>query len=121
RRHRGLVAVTTARPVAAAERTFADRILAAAPLLSVFFWLCIVYAVEAWAHATPWVFSDELELTKLARSIAATGHPARRGMPYGLHTLWTYLTAPAWRIHDVQHADHTINYLGAVVMTAAGS
>src|SRR5437588_693200 len=112
-----LVAVTTARTVPA-ERTFADRILAATPLLSVFFWLCIVYAVEAWAHSTPWVFSDELELTQLARSIAATGHPARRGMPYGFHTLWTYLMAPAWRIHDVQRAYDTIKYLGAVVMTA---
>jgi hypothetical protein len=112
------VAVTTARPVPA-ERTFADRILAAAPLLSVFFWLCIVYAVEAWAHATPWVFSDELELTQLARSIATTGHPARRGVPYGFHTVWTYLMAPAWRIHDVQRAYDTIKYLGAVVMTAS--
>ena len=111
------MAVTTARPVPA-DRTFADRILAATPLLSVFFWLCIVYAVEAWAHSTPWVFSDELELTQLARSIAATGHPARRGMPYGFHTLWTYLMAPAWRIHDVQRAYDTIKYLGAVVMTA---
>ena len=111
------MAVTTARPVTA-ERTFADRILAAAPLLSVFFWLCIVYAVEAWAHATPWVFSDELELTQLARAIATTGHPARRGMPYGFHTIWTYLMAPAWRIHDVQRAYDTIKYLGAIVMTA---
>jgi hypothetical protein len=111
------VAVAAARPVLA-ERTFADRILAAAPLLSVFFWLCIVYAVEAWAHATPWVFSDELELTQLARSIADTGHPARRGVPYGFHTLWTYLMAPAWLIHDVQRAYDTIKYMGAVVMTA---
>jgi hypothetical protein len=111
------VAVAAARPVLA-ERTFADRILAAAPLLSVFFWLCIVYAVEAWAHATPWVFSDELELTQLARSIADTGHPARRGVPYGFHTLWTYLIAPAWLIHDVQRAYDTIKYMGTVVMTA---
>lgn len=112
------MAVAAARPVLA-ERTFADRILAAAPLLSVFFWLCIVYAVEAWAHATPWVFSDELELTQLARSIADTGHPARRGVPYGFHTLWTYLMAPAWLIHDVQRAYDTIKYMGTVVMTAS--
>jgi hypothetical protein len=111
------VAVAAARPVLA-ERTFADRILAAAPLLSVFIWLCIVYAVEAWAHATPWVFSDELELTQLARSIADTGHPARRGVPYGFHTLWTYLMAPAWLIDDVQRAYDTIKYMGTVVMTA---
>ena len=35
------------------ERTFVDRLLAATPLLSIFLWLCIVYAVEAWAHSTP--------------------------------------------------------------------
>jgi hypothetical protein len=111
------VAVTTARPVAA-ERTLADRILAAVPLLSVFFWLCIVCAVEAWAHPTPWLFSDELELTQLARSIADTGHPARRGAAYGFHTIWTYLMAPAWLIGDTQRAYDTVKYLSAVVMTA---
>jgi hypothetical protein len=112
------MAVTTARP-AAAERTFADRILAAVPILSVFLWLCIVYAIEAWAHATPWLFSDELELTQLARSIADTGHPARRGAAYGFHTLWTYLMAPAWLIDDTQKAYDTVKYLGTIVMTAA--
>ena len=109
--------MTTARPVAA-ERTLADRILAAVPILSVFLWLCIVYAVEAWAHATPWLFSDELELTQLARSIADTGHPARRGAPYGFHTLWTYLMAPAWLIDDTQRAYDAVKYLGTIVMTA---
>ena len=111
------MAVTTARP-AAAERTFADRVLAAVPVLSVFLWLCIIYAVEAWAHATPWLFSDELELTQLARSIADTGHPARRGAAYGFHTLWTYLMAPAWLIDDTQRAYDTVKYLGTIVMTA---
>ena len=111
------MAVTAAHPVAV-ERTFADRFLAAVPLLSVFFWLAIVFAVEAWVHATPWVFSDELELTQLARSIADTGHPARRGVPYGFHTLWTYVMAPAWLIDDAQRAYDTIKYLGVLVMTA---
>jgi hypothetical protein len=111
------VAVTAARPVAV-ERTFADRFLAAVPLLSVFFWLCIVFAVEAWAHATPWVFSDELELTQLARAIADTGHPARRGVPYGFHSVWAYVMAPAWLIDDTQRAYDTVKYLGVFVMTA---
>jgi hypothetical protein len=109
--------VTTARP-AAAERTIADRILAAVPILSVFVWLCMVYAIEAWAHATPWLFSDELELTQLARSIADTGHPARRGEAYGFHTLWTYLMAPAWLIDDTQKAYDTVKYFGAIVMAS---
>jgi hypothetical protein len=108
--------VATARP--APERTLTDRLLAAVPLLSVFLWLCIVYAVQAWAHTTPWLFGDELELTQLSRAIAATGHAARRGEPHSFDTLWTYVMAPAWRIGDLHTAYSTVKYLGVLVMTA---
>jgi hypothetical protein len=99
-------------------RTFSDRLIAAVPLLSIFLWLAIVYAVEAWAHQTPWLFGDELELTQLSRAIAATGHAARRGEPHSFDTLWTYVMAPAWRIHDVHTAYATVKYLAALIMTA---
>ena len=102
-----------------ADRTFADRLLAAVPLLSIFLWLCIVYAIEAWAHGTPWLFGDELELTQLSRAIADTGHAARRGEPHSFNTLWTYVMAPAWLINDVHTAYATVKYLGVLVMTAA--
>ena len=98
------------------ERTFADRLLAAVPLLSIFLWLAIFYAVEAWAHQTPWLFGDELELTQLSRAIAATGHAARRGEPHSFDTLWTYVMAPAWRIHDVHTAYATVKYLAVLIM-----
>src|SRR5439155_1414204 len=84
--------------VAAPSRTWLDRISAALPLATVFFWLCVVYGVEAWLHGTPWLFTDELELTQLSRAIAATGHAARRGYPHSFDTLYTYLLAPAWWI-----------------------
>jgi hypothetical protein len=109
--------VASARP-AAAERTLADRLLAAVPLLSIFLWLCIVYAVEAWAHGTPWLFGDELELTQLSRSIADTGHAARRGEAHSFNTLWTYLLAPAWLIDDMHTAYATVKYIAVLVMTA---
>ena len=109
------MSVASARP-APVERTFADRLLAAVPLLSIFLWLSIVYAVEAWAHSTPWLFGDELELTQLARGIAATGHAARRGEPHSFDTLWTYVTAPAWRIHNVHTAYATVKYLAVMIM-----
>ena len=89
------MAVVTARTTPA-ERTLVDRLLAAVPLLSVFLWLAIVYMIQAWAHKTPWLFGDELELTQLSRAIADTGHAARRGEPYSFTTLWTYVLAPAW-------------------------
>jgi hypothetical protein len=109
--------VATARP-APAERTFADRLLAAVPLLSIFLWLCIVYAVEAWAHGTPWLFGDELELAQLSRSIADNGHAARRGEAHSFNTLWTYVIAPAWLIDDVHTAYATVKYIAVFVMTA---
>ena len=108
--------VVTAR-TAPAERTFTELLLAAAPLLSIFLWLCIVYAVEAWAHQTPWLFTDELELAQLSRAIADTGHAARRGEPHSFDTLWTYITAPAWRIDDTQTAYATIKYMAVITMT----
>ena len=45
---------------------------------------------------SPTIFTDELELTQLARAIAETGEPARRGVPYGLATLVAYVLAPVW-------------------------
>jgi hypothetical protein len=111
------MSVVTARS-AAAERTFADRLLAAVPLASVFLWLAIVYVVQAWAHKTPWLFGDELELTQLSRSIAATGHAARRGEAYSFTTLWSYVLAPAWLIDNLHAAYATVKYMTVIVMTA---
>src|SRR5712691_2022999 len=109
--------VVTARP-APADRTLADRLLAAVPLLSIFLWLAIVYMIQAWAHKTPWLFGDELELTQLSRAIANTGHAARRGQPYPFTTLWTYVLAPAWLIDNLHSAYATVKYLTVIVMTA---
>ena len=108
--------VVASRAAGARDRTFADRFLAAVPLLSVFLWLGALYTWQAWRHGTPWLFGDELELTQLSRSIADTGHPARRGDPYTFKSLYTYLMAPAWLIHDVHRAYDTIRYLGVILM-----
>jgi hypothetical protein len=111
------MAVVTARTTPA-EKTLADRLLAAVPLLSIFLWLAIVYVIQAWAHKTPWLFGDELELTQLSRAIADTGHAARRGDPYSFTTLWTYVLAPAWLIDNLHAAYATVKYLTVIVMTA---
>jgi hypothetical protein len=109
--------VVTARTTPA-EQTLADRLLAAVPLLSIFLWLAIVYVIQAWAHKTPWLFGDELELTQLSRAIADSGHAARRGEPYSFTTLWTYVLAPAWLIDNLHAAYATVKYLTVIVMTA---
>jgi Dolichyl-phosphate-mannose-protein mannosyltransferase len=111
------VTASRARP-AAHGRAIGDRILAAFPLLSVFFWLGAVYAWQAWRHGSPWLFTDELQFTQLSRAIAETGHAARRGEPHSFDSLYTYLTAPAWRLSNVDHAYDAIRYFNVVVMTA---
>jgi hypothetical protein len=100
------------------DRTWADRFLAAFPLLAIFFWLCVVYAWEAWRHGSPWLFGDELELSQLSRAIAETGRAARRGQPHSFDSLYTYFIAPAWRIGNVQHAYDAVKYLNVLAMTA---
>jgi uncharacterized membrane protein YidH (DUF202 family) len=95
-----------------------DRLVAAIPLTGLYVWLCTVYCVEAWKHLTPWLFTDELEMTQISRSIAATGHPARRGQPYSFHSLYPVLTAPMWLIDHVPTAYAGIKYLDVLAMTS---
>jgi uncharacterized membrane protein len=106
------------RPHDEPARTFSDRLLSAVPLLSIYLWLCIVYAVEAIGHVTPWLFGDELEFTQLSRAIADTGHPARRGAAHGA-SLYAYLVAPAWWLHSTPAAYTAIKYIGILVMASA--
>jgi hypothetical protein len=95
-----------------------SRVLAAAPIATVYVWLCMLYVVEAWKRVTPWLFGDELEFTQLSRSIAATGHAARRGQTHSADSLYTYLTAPIWLIHDVASAYAGVKYLDVFVMAS---
>ena len=95
-----------------------DRLLVALPLTGVYLALCVVYLVEAWKRVTPWLFTDELELTQLSRSIAATGRAARRGAAHSPDSVYTYLTAPLWLFHDVGTAYAGIKYLDVFVMAS---
>ena len=104
-----------ARPAAAA---LSDRFLAALPLLALFTWLALVHAWQAWLVPSPWLFSDELEHTQLARSLAETGETLRRGSPYPMSSLWVALAAPAWLIDDVQTAYGVVKFTSAIVMTS---
>ena len=100
-------------------RSFADRLLGALPLVTVFTWLTLIYAWQAWAHSSPWLFKDELEYTQLARSIAETGRAAIRGEAVGFPTLYAFLTAPAWLIEQTSTAYEVAKYIGVVTMTLA--
>jgi hypothetical protein len=96
-----------------------DRLLGAIPLAALVLVVLGFYAVEAWSRKTPWVFTDELEWSQLSRSIAHTGHAARRGDPIYFKSLYAYLIAPFWWIHSTAAAYSAIKYANAVIMTLA--
>ena len=94
-----------------------DRVYRALPVATLFVALLALYAWEAARHSSPWVFTDELELSQISRAIEATGHGARRGEPYFWQTLYTWLIAPAWAIRSTTLAYAFVKYIGVVTMT----
>jgi hypothetical protein len=100
-------------------RRSAERGSAALPLATIYFCFCALYAWQAWRVGTPWLFTDELEYTQLARSIAEGGLPARRGEEHALDSLYPLLAAPAWLLDSTQSAYDTAKYIGVAAMTAA--
>ncbi len=101
-RRRRRVSDAKAAAPAAIGRAWPDRVLAALPLAIVFFWLCFLYAWESWGHVTPWLFSDEIKLAEISRTIAATGHPGAH-QPGFFNTLYAYVLAPAWLVQGRAH------------------
>lgn len=95
-----------------------DRLQGAIPLLCAYFGLAALYAWQASRHPVPTIFSDEIELTWIARSIADTGVPARRGDPYGSATLVAYFLAPVWWLGSASAAYAAAKLLLVLAMTA---
>ena len=111
--------MSRARGVVGRDRPdFLARLQSAIPLLTIYFGLAALYAWQASRHPVPTIFTDELELTQLSRSIAETGEPARRGEPYGLPTLVAYLLAPAWWLGSISAAYAAAKLVLVLAMTA---
>jgi hypothetical protein len=110
--------VGAAQQAAVEEKAWLDRVYAALPLATAFIWLVALYAWQSWHHSSPWLFTDELELTQLSRSIADTGEAARRGQPHFFETLYAYFTAPAWWLGSTAQAYDVVRYIGVFTMTA---
>ena len=106
-------------PAATQARNAIDRIYSAIPIVTVFVCLTGLYVWEASRHVSPWLFTDELELSQISRAIAATGHAARRGEPYGFHSLYAYLISPAWLFHGTARAYGIAKYIGVFTMATA--
>jgi hypothetical protein len=111
--------VTAAHAGRAGGRSLVDRFLSAIPLIGLMLAFVVFYGVEAWTRHTPWIFTDELEWTQISRSIAATGHAARRGQPIYFKSVYAYLIAPFWWIKSTSTAYAAIKYANAVIMLTA--
>ncbi|MBA3382492.1 MAG: hypothetical protein H0T97_11625 [Actinobacteria bacterium] len=95
-----------------------DRLQAAIPLLTLYFGLAALYAWQASRHPVPTIYTDEIELSQLSRSIAETGEAARRGDPYGLATLVAYFLAPVWWLGSISTSYAAAKLLLVLAMTA---
>ena len=114
------VAARVMRSPGRALRLLVGWMLSAFPVLLLALTVLVFYAVEAWSRKTPWIFSDELEWTQISRSIAATGHAARRTEPTYFKSLYAYLIAPIWWwISATPSAYSAIKYTNAVLMSLA--
>ena len=100
------------------RRSVSARLLAAIPLLTLYFGLAALYAWQASRHPVPTIYSDEIELAWLSRSIAETGEAARRGDPYGLATLVAYFLAPVWWVGSAATGYAAAKLLLVLAMTA---
>ena len=75
---------------------------------------------QASNHLTPTIFTDELEMATLSRSIAETGHGILRDQVVDWRSvpLGAYLSAPFWWIDDVPTAYAWVKALGAIMMAS---
>ena len=110
---------TSPTPAGQPRPDFLARFLSAVPLLAIYFGLAALYAWQASRRPVPTIFTDELELTQLARSIAETGEPARRGEPYGLATLVAYALAPVWWLGTTTASWAAAKLILVLAMTSA--
>ena len=95
-----------------------ERLLAAIPLALLYCAAAAIYTWQVSRHPTPWLFSDELEYTQIARSIAESGEPARRGEPFWGAGAYPWLQAPFWWLSDVSSSYDAIKAAQALVMSA---
>lgn len=104
-------------------RTALERLggwtLAALPVLVVYAVVAAIAVFQGSEHPTPWLFSDEIEYAQIARAIAESGEPARRGVEYWGAGLFPWLIAPFWWIDDLGSAYAWVKAFNALVMAAA--
>jgi hypothetical protein len=93
---------------------------AAALTLAVF--VVVSIAVRSWLArkiATPWIMTDELLYSEMAKSFASTGHFLIRGAPSGIgNVAYPALISPAWFFNPMSTTYGLAKAINAVLMTA---
>ena len=69
--------------------------------------------------ATPWIMTDELLYSEMAKSFASTGHFLIRGAPSGIgNVAYPALISPAWLFHPMATTYGLAKAINVIVMTA---
>jgi len=79
----------------------------------------VVHYLLARRVTAPWIFTDELIYSELAKSLADTGHFLVRGQTADVFTLYPVLIAPAYLAKSVATAYGIAKVINVVVMTLA--
>ena len=99
------------------EAPRAPRLLALGALL------LVSLAVRIWLTgriATPWIMTDELIYSEMAKSFASSGHFLIRGAPSDVVSVaYPALISPAWWLHPMSTTYGVAKALNVVLMTAA--
>ena len=77
-----------------------------------------MYGWEAWGNPTPWLNSDEYERDSALAGGGINRPRGRRTVPYAFDSLYAYMVAPAWWLHDISRAYGVAKAIGVASMTA---
>jgi hypothetical protein len=94
---------------------------AVSPTVVVAGMLVLAVATRIWLTrkvAAPWIMSDELEYSDLARSFESTGHYLVRGAPSSVSSIYPILIAPAWAFGSIKTAYEIAKTENVLMMTA---
>ena len=94
---------------------------ARAAALTLAFLVVVSIVARAWLArkiATPWIMTDELLYSEMAKSFASTGHFLIRGAPSGIgNVAYPGLISPAWFFHPMSTTYGLAKTINAVAMT----
>jgi hypothetical protein len=102
-----------------ARATLTERLAAAYILVLAYVLLLTLFAWQTTKHASPWLFTDELEWAEESRGVAHHGVAQLRGHDVGFKSLFPYLIAPGWWASGTSAGYAAVKYINAAIAAAA--